>query len=440
MLLDNVEAPVHSSSVRLPLPARYLSLRLRLVLALALLGVLMAIVAAVALWSIVRMRDSSRQAVGVEGQMSRLVSTVAIDALLCRRYEKDFLLSIDNPVQRDEYRAQWHGASDDLRRAIDAYAAVATTREDGQQVETWRSLQSLYITGFQQIEQAVLSDTIKTSERAYIALEPYRGLITSLTDQAVRVAQEKADRSQQAGAQLDATSAQTIEMVLIISLIAIGLTIVWCVLFPAAIMRPVLAIAAAAVRLAAGDLKARVELKRVDELGVLAQSFDHMASVIQERTNDLEMQNAAADNARVEAEAQRAKAIERLAVIEQQRAVIEEMNVPILPLTATTLVMPLIGALDTARIGLIQERVLRALQEQRAHYLILDITGVALVDTQVAHGLVQIVQAARLLGTEVVLVGIRPEVAQAVVGLGIDLGHIATRSTLQSGVAFTVQQ
>jgi rsbT co-antagonist protein RsbR len=385
------------------------------------------------------MRESARQAVAVEGQMSRLASTVAIQALLWRRYEKDFLLSVDNPRQRDEYDASWHTASDDLRKAIDAYAAAATAPGERQQVETWRNLQSLYITGFEKIEQAVLSGAIKTPQRAYIGLEPYRGLITNLTDQAVRAAQEKAERSQRAGAELEATSAKSIQLVVLISLIALCVAIAWCVVFPASIMRPVLAIAAATARLAAGDLKTRVSLSRADELGVLAQRFDRMAAVIEQRTSDLETQNAAASAARSEAEAERTKAVERLALIEQQRAVIQEMSVPILPLTAGTLVLPLVGALDTARIELIQERALRALQDHRVRYLILDITGVPLVDTQVARGLLQLVQAARLLGAEVVLVGIRPEVAQAVVGLGIDLGSIVTRSTLQSGLTFALQ-
>jgi rsbT co-antagonist protein RsbR len=71
--------------------------------------------------------------------------------------------------------------------------------------------------------------------------------------------------------------------------------------------------------------------------------------------------------------------------------------------------------------------------------LILDITGVSVVDTQVAQGFIQIVHAARLLGAEVVLVGIRPEIAQTMVGLGIQLPHMITYSSLQRGIAYTVQ-
>jgi rsbT co-antagonist protein RsbR len=100
--------------------------------------------------------------------------------------------------------------------------------------------------------------------------------------------------------------------------------------------------------------------------------------------------------------------------------------------------LPLVGALDSERLALVQEQALRSIEQLSARYLILDITGVPIVDTAVAQGLIQVVQAARLLGSEVVLVGIRPEVAQAVVGLGIHLSDIATRSTLQSGIAYVL--
>jgi rsbT co-antagonist protein RsbR len=88
---------------------------------------------------------------------------------------------------------------------------------------------------------------------------------------------------------------------------------------------------------------------------------------------------------------------------------------------------------------MLQEQALRAIERSAARYLILDITGVPVVDTQVAQGLMQVVQAARLLGTEVVLVGIRPEVAQTVVGLGLQMTNIATQSTLQSGIAHVLR-
>jgi rsbT co-antagonist protein RsbR len=226
--------------------------------------------------------------------------------------------------------------------------------------------------------------------------------------------------------------------VMVISALALAAAVVWCMLFPNHLMRPVAALQVAASQLASGELGTRVDLHRNDELGVLGRRFDAMAATIQQRTGALEAQHEQSNTARLEAEAARAEVAKQLATIEEQRSVIREMSVPVLPLSHSTLVLPLIGALDSERLVLIQEQALHAIEQLAARYLILDITGVPIVDTAVAQGLIQVVLAAGLLGTEVVLVGIRPEVAQAVVGLGIQLSDMITRSTLQSGLAYVM--
>jgi rsbT co-antagonist protein RsbR len=164
-----------------------------------------------------------------------------------------------------------------------------------------------------------------------------------------------------------------------------------------------------------------------------------MATTIQHQTASLEQQVAAALAARTEAEAARADTEAQLTTITEQQNVIRNMSMPILPLTDAALVMPLVGVLDSARLHLVQAQALQALERSGARYLILDITGVSVIDTQVAQGLLQVIQAARLLGTEVILVGIRPEVAQSLVGLGIQFNNLMTRSTLQSSIAYVLQ-
>lgn len=133
-----------------------------------------------------------------------------------------------------------------------------------------------------------------------------------------------------------------------------------------------------------------------------------------------------------EVEARVAAQAKLLAENSEQREVIREMSVPVLPVSDTTLVMPLIGALDSHRLQEAQEQALSHVGRTRARRLILDITGVPVVDTQVAQGLVHLVQSLRLLGAEAVLVGIRPEVAQTIVGLGLSLETIQTASDIQS--------
>lgn len=104
------------------------------------------------------------------------------------------------------------------------------------------------------------------------------------------------------------------------------------------------------------------------------------------------------------------------------------------------MLVPLIGDFDAARLTLLKERVLHTAEHSRTAYVVLDVTGVLLIDSQVGQGLIQLVAALRLLGATTVLVGIRPEVAQTMVGLGIEIDQIITRSTLQSGLAYTLQR
>jgi anti-anti-sigma regulatory factor len=113
---------------------------------------------------------------------------------------------------------------------------------------------------------------------------------------------------------------------------------------------------------------------------------------------------------------------------------IRELGCPIIPLLPGVLLVPLIGALDSQRAQQIIGTVLEAIAELRAQVVLLDVTGVPIVDTQVANSLIQTARAAMLLGAKVVMVGIRPEIAQSIVGLGIDLQHLTIHSTLASAI------
>lgn len=156
-----------------------------------------------------------------------------------------------------------------------------------------------------------------------------------------------------------------------------------------------------------------------------------LESLVAERTAELQ-------GALVEVHARVAEQERLLEENAQQRDALREMSVPVLPLSSTALVMPLVGELGTDRLREVQEQALQHIARSSTKHLILDITGVSLIDTQVALGLIQVGQAARLLGAEMVLVGIRPEVAQTIVGLGIQLDGMVTRSSLQDGIAYAL--
>jgi PAS domain S-box-containing protein len=140
--------------------------------------------------------------------------------------------------------------------------------------------------------------------------------------------------------------------------------------------------------------------------------------------------------AQKQAEAERARWQEE--IIRTQAAALAELSTPLIPITDDVMVMPLIGTVDSRRAQQVIDSLLEGVASSRAQTAILDITGVPVVDTQVANALVRAAQSVKLLGAQVVLSGIRPEVAQTLVGLGIDLSGIVTSSTLQSGIAHAI--
>jgi len=126
--------------------------------------------------------------------------------------------------------------------------------------------------------------------------------------------------------------------------------------------------------------------------------------------------------------------------IESQQQTIRELSTPILPLYEGILVLPLVGAIDSFRAGQMMERLLTTIAERQADIVILDITGVPVIDTAVANYLLQTARAAQLIGAHVILVGIGPEIAQTMVQLGVDVSSIEVGATLQSGIDLALRR
>lgn len=127
-------------------------------------------------------------------------------------------------------------------------------------------------------------------------------------------------------------------------------------------------------------------------------------------------------------------------VIAAQEAALRELSTPLLPIAEEVVVMPIVGSVNSTRAQQIMETLLEGIAAQQATTAILDITGVKVVDTQIANALIQVAQAAQLLGAQVVLTGIGPEIAQTLVHLGADLHGIVTQATLRSGIAYALHQ
>jgi rsbT co-antagonist protein RsbR len=117
-------------------------------------------------------------------------------------------------------------------------------------------------------------------------------------------------------------------------------------------------------------------------------------------------------------------------IISSQAEELLELSTPVVKLWDGIVAIPLVGTLDSARTQVVTEKLLEALVETGSEHAIIDITGVPAVDTQVAQHLLKTVVAARLMGAECIISGIRPQIAQTVVALGIEFGDIATKATL----------
>ncbi len=125
---------------------------------------------------------------------------------------------------------------------------------------------------------------------------------------------------------------------------------------------------------------------------------------------------------------------ERERVIRAQQEAIRELSTPVLQVRERLLILPIIGLIDPHRARQITEQLLVAIRSNRARVVVIDITGVPVMDTNVANHLVQTVEASRLLGATVIVTGLSPDIAQTLVNIGVDLGKMNTVGDLQGGI------
>lgn len=171
------------------------------------------------------------------------------------------------------------------------------------------------------------------------------------------------------------------------------------------------------------DITAR---KHAEE--ALERAYAEVEKQVEERT--AELQREVAERERAQEENLRLQQ----QVIEAQKQAIQELSAPVIPIMDRIIVMPLIGSIDTLRARDITRALLAGIREHRAGVVILDVTGVPIVDSGVANHLNKTIQAVRLKGAYVIVTGLSDAVAEAIVDLGIDWGEIETLADLQTGL------
>jgi len=156
-----------------------------------------------------------------------------------------------------------------------------------------------------------------------------------------------------------------------------------------------------------------------------AQDFDELKTILLFLSTTFNELNLAVFQAYLE---------EKESTIHAQEAELRETATPITEIWDGVLTLPIIGTLDSSRTMLIMEALLNRIAQERATAVVMDLTGVKNIDSQVSHHLIQMMRAVQLMGAEAILTGIRPEIARALTSLNIDLGSVTTRATLSDGL------
>jgi len=152
-------------------------------------------------------------------------------------------------------------------------------------------------------------------------------------------------------------------------------------------------------------------------------------------------EHAESENQRAEMERAYTRSVtEQQEQQDQLRSTIRELSTPIIPVYEGILVLPLVGSIDSRRAAEVTERLLEEIAAQQAEIVIIDITGVSLIDTSTANHLLMTTRAASLLGSKVVLVGMGAEIAQTIVHLGVELHGLVTLADLQAGIAYALER
>lgn len=192
------------------------------------------------------------------------------------------------------------------------------------------------------------------------------------------------------------------------------------------IVSPIRTLSTMVSAVAQGDLDKRVAITNGDEVGDLQQAFNYMVGQLREQRGALEARNVE---------------LERSLQHQQQLfETVQQLSAPLLPLNDGIVVLPIVGHVDTQRADAITHRLLHGVAQRRARIAILDVTGIAALDTHVLRLLLQTAAATRLLGADVLLAGITSAMAQVIVGQNVDLGGLQTYRDLESAVEAAMKE
>lgn len=291
-----------------------------------------------------------------------------------------------------------------------------------------RIVNSLLATSLETLQQPVVGEEIATNSAGHAVLYGYGPIVDQFGRQDGVVAIEL-----DASAIIDSET-QARNTALLTFFVALPLVLIIGIQLVRWLTAPVAALLKGAERIAQGELDYRVQVHSADELGALAKTFNIMTDSLQARI--VAEQQTQQQLSRSHAQLQAYNQTLEQAMQEQQRLseTVRQLSLPVIPLAEQIILVPLVGAVDSNRAQELQETVLRGVEQHNARVVLLDLTGVLLLDGPVAMLLMQTIRAARLLGARVLVLGIRPELAQTLRHIDLDLTILETSATLQSGL------
>jgi anti-anti-sigma factor len=260
------------------------------------------------------------------------------------------------------------------------------------------------------------------------------GLITpieELTAEAARSSQVIVSTSQQA---LLIGLAITLGFVLLLALVSHRIS--------RRIAQPLVDLAQAAQAIGQGTYNQQVAVTSSDEVGKVAAAFNTMSQSLLQAQAELAAHTQSLEATVQSRTTELQTVVAKLEPTFQQQAALNEvvrgLSTPVIPVLQGVLLMPLIGALDESRAHQTLETLLQRVESESARMVIIDVTGLPVMDTAVAHTLLQAAQATRLLGAKTILVGLRPEVAQTIVTLGMQLEDLHPVADLQTALMLAI--
>jgi rsbT co-antagonist protein RsbR len=360
--------------------------------------------------------------------------------LLARKYEKEYLFTLGSRnmnASTSQAAQEWRTVYKQLGEALNQLQPLMQTPAEQEQFADWSKSYTLYGDAFTLIQNLYSSKTA-TPQEANDAMRVFDEPLRTLTDKTVSFADSLDVQAEDTWVGLLSRQSELYWILVSVGIAAVLLSVTVSLLTPRIFVNPIRDLTLRAERIAAGELAGHVPDRARHELGRLARTFNYMVEQLIDQRQSIAARTAELEEAYQQQQQSFEELQQSLEAREALSTVIRELSVPVIPVLPGTIAVPLVGAFDIERAADLQRIVLQAIEEQRASYVLLDVTAVPVLDTQVAQTMLQLTRAIRLLGARPMLVGVRPEVAQTLVHLGIPFDALDIKADLQSAVLHNV--